>query len=113
MVEGCWVLDDGGGFFSVALRCERSTHRLFDLLGSDMMLLVISQLFDSPSVGLVNGLLHTLGDSVGIHDYFSVDISSGASCGLGQTTMASQESLFVGIENGNERHFRQIETFAQ
>ena len=62
---------------------------------------------------LGHGALHRAGDGVGIEDDPAVDIARGAADGLHQRGFAAQKSLLVGIENGNQRAFRNIEALAQ
>ena len=42
-----------------------------------------------------------------------MDVAGSASNGLNKGPVASQKTLFVGIEDGDERHFGQVESFAQ
>ena len=98
---------------TVFLLQTAQTEVLYNLLGRDMMSLVILHLFHSPTTGLVDGELHGGGDGVGIHDDLAIDVSGSAPCGLRETAMAAQETFLVGIEDGHEGYFGQVQTLTQ
>ena len=50
---------------------------------------------------------------VGIEDHPAVDVARGAADGLDQRGFAAQETFLVGIEDGDQRAFGNIEAFAQ
>ena len=77
------------------------------------MLFVICQLFFATTVGFVYRFFHAVRHAVCIHDYFSIDIAGGASCCLGQRTVGTEEPFFVCIQNGDQRHFGQVQTFTK
>ena len=78
-----------------------------------MVVLVVFELDASSASRLVDGFLHAVGDGVGIHDHLAVDITGGTTGSLCQRAVRTQEPFLVGIEDGNERDFRQVETFTQ
>ena len=49
-----------------------------------MVILIVFELDASAAGRLVNGLLHAVGDGVGIHDHFAVDIAGGTAGSLRQ-----------------------------
>ena len=57
---------------------------LLDLLRSDAVRFVVSQLLLTASVGLVDGLLHAVCYLVGIHDDLSVYVTGCSACRLGE-----------------------------
>ena len=77
------------------------------------MLFVVGQLNRAAAFGLVDGLLHGVGDFVGIHYHLTVEVTCGAADGLGERAVAAQEAFFVGVENSHERHLGQVEAFAE
>ena len=77
------------------------------------MLFVIYQLFFATTVGFVYRFFHAVRHAVCIHDYFSIDIAGGASCCLGQRTVGTEEPFFVCIQNGDQRHFGQVQAFTK
>ena len=77
------------------------------------MVVVVLELYLASASRLVDGLLHTVRYGVGIHYNLAVDVSGSASGCLRQRSVAAEESLLVGIEYGNERNLRQVESFAQ
>ena len=88
--------------FCICIRYEYRALRLLYRLGSDMVFFVVSQLFLSPSIGLVYGFLHAFGDSVGIHDYSSIEVSCGSSYGLCQRCERRKPSLSASSMATNE-----------
>jgi len=52
------------------------TDRLHDRFRRNVVIKIIFELRLTPAVGLVDGLLHRIGDLVSIHDHFSIYISS-------------------------------------
>ena len=77
------------------------------------MLLVVLELQGASALGLVDGELHRLGDAVGIHDDLAVEVAGSTAGGLGEGAAAAQEALLVGVEDGHERDFGQVEALAQ
>ncbi len=65
------------------------------------------------AIGLVDGLLHGVGDAVGVEDGAAFEMARGAAHGLDERAGRAQKAFLVGIENGDERNFRQVEAFAQ
>ena len=74
---------------------------------------IVFHLFHAAAVRLVDGQLHGGGDGIGIHDDLAIDLTGSTTGRLRQTAMTAQEALLVGIEDGNERHFRQVEALAE
>ena len=77
------------------------------------MLHVVAHLLFASAFGLLYGLLHGTGHVVGIEDGKAIEVSRGTTDGLCEASVASQKTFLVGIENGNERYFWQVETFAK
>ena len=65
------------------------------------MLLVVADLLLTSSSGLVDGQLHGGRDGIRIHDDLAIDVTGGTTCRLRQTPVTAQETLFIGIEDGN------------
>ena len=87
--------------------------RLDNGLWCDAVFFVVFQLERAATVGFIDGFLHRSGDSVGIHNHLAVEVTRGTASRLGERAVAPQKALFVGIDDGNERHFGQVETLAQ
>src|SRR5262245_45149856 len=66
----------------------------------------------TPPIGLGDGALHRAGHGVGIEDDTAVDVARGAADGLNERGLAAQESLLVGVEDRNQRAFRNVEALA-
>ena len=77
------------------------------------MLGVVLHLHLAPPFGLADGAVHRLGTRIGVHDDVAVDVAGRAPDCLDQRAIAAQVALLVGVEDGDESHFGQIETFAQ
>ena len=65
------------------------------------------------SVGLVDGALHAARDGVAVEDGLAVDIAGGATDGLYQGAVGTEETLLVGIEDSHQRHFGEVEALTQ
>ena len=50
---------------------------------------------------------------VGVHDHAAVDVAGGAADGLDQRGLGAQKALLVGVEDGDQRAFRDVEALAQ
>ena len=57
--------------------------------------------------------LHAVGDRVGVQNHLGVDVAGGAADRLDQARLAAQKAFLVGVENRDQRDFRQVEPFAQ
>ena len=77
------------------------------------MRFVISDLFLSTTVCLVNSRLHRSGYLIGIEYGFTVYMARSTTNCLGQTTFIAQEAFLVSIQNSHETHFRQIQSLTQ
>ena len=82
-------------------------------LRRDAVLGVVGDLLLAAAVGLGHGALHRAGDLVGVEDDAAVDVAGGAADGLDQRGLGAQEALLVGVENGDERAFGNVEALAQ
>ena len=86
----------------------------FDYLaGYNAVFKVVAYLFFAVAVGFVYCTLHAACDGVAVEDGFAVDVTGGAADGLDEGAVAAEESFFVGIEDGDERHFGEVEAFTQ
>ena len=74
---------------------------------------VVGDLLLAAAVGLGDGALHRAGDAVGVHDDPAVDVAGGAADGLDQRGLGAQEALLVGVEDGDQRAFGDVEALAQ
>ncbi len=84
-----------------------------DRFRGDAVLEIIGHLLFAAAGGLVHGALHRAGDLVGIEDDLAVDVSGGAANGLNQRCLGAQKTLLVGVQNGDETAFGDVETLAQ
>ncbi len=75
--------------------------------------LVVGELLGPPSVGLADRRLQRLGHGVGVEDAAAVDIAGSAADGLHQRGLRAQIALLVGIEDGDEAAFGDVEALAQ
>ena len=62
------------------------------------MLNVVFNLFLAVAVSFIYGSLHTAGYLVAIEDGLAVYVSGSSTDGLNQCSIATQKTLFVGIE---------------
>ena len=82
--------------------------RLDNGLWRDAVFFVILQLERASAVGFIDGFLHRSGDSIGIHNHLSIEVARGTASRLSERAVTAQEALLVGIDDGNERHFRDV-----
>ena len=87
--------------------------RLRDRFGRDTVLFVIFHLDTATTARLGDGQVHGIGCLIGIHDYLTVRVARRTPDGLDQAALVSQEAFLVGIEDGDQRHFRQVQALAQ
>ncbi len=84
-----------------------------DRFGRDAVLGIVGHLFLAAAAGLLHRPLHRAGDRVGIEDDLAVDVTGGAADRLDERRFRAQEAFLVGVENGDEAAFGNIETLAQ
>ena len=83
------------------------------LSGVMPLAVVVGHLLLAAAVGLGHGALHRAGDLVGVEDDLAVDVARGAADGLDQRGLRAQEAFLVGVENGDEAAFGNVEALAQ
>ena len=64
-------------------------------------------------VGLLQRRAQAVGHPVGIEDDAALDVAGGAADGLHQRGVAAQEAFLVGVEDGDQRAFGNVEPLAQ
>src|SRR3546814_23979 len=92
---------------------DHFAHRLADAARVNAVCGIELQLLDAPSLGLVDGTPHGVGDPVGIQNGAPIQIAGGAAHGLDQAALRTQKALFVGIQNGHKRYLGYIQALAQ
>jgi hypothetical protein len=92
---------------------EHVADVLADRRGRDAVGLVVGDLLLAAAAGLGERALHRAGDAVGVHDDAAVDVARGAADGLDQRGLRAQEALLVGVEDGDEGAFGDVEPLAQ
>src|SRR5581483_6063100 len=122
------IVADGGGILEFAAGASAGRYQhvvalidtvenvgdaLAHALRRDPVRRVVLLLLFATAFGLGNGTLHRAGDAVGIENDAAVDIARGAADGLNEARLAAQEAFFVGIENSDQRAFRNVEALAQ
>ena len=85
---------------------------LFHAFGSDAVFGVVGHLAGAAAVGLANGVIQAFGHGVGVKNYPAIDVAGRAPDGLDQGPLGSG-SLPVGVQNGDQRAFRNIESLAE
>src|SRR6185437_10177093 len=95
-------------------------HRVDDLLdvGADRLrcnavLEIVGDLLFAAAVGLGQRALHAAGLVIGVEDDAAVDVAGGAADGLDEAGLGAQETFLVGIEDGDQRAFGDVEALAQ
>ena len=77
------------------------------------MIEVVLHLLGTAPFGFADRAAHRFRHGVAIQDGLAVDIARRPADGLDQRALGTQETLFVGIEDRHQRHFRNIKPFAQ
>ena len=77
------------------------------------MFFVIFHLDFPAAHGFPDGVFHGRCYRIGIHNDLALCVSSGTANGLNQRAFAAQESLFVCVQNGHQRHLGNIKSFPQ
>ena len=112
VVDGDQVV--GGGFVGGVGELVEDVGDFFaEGLGVDAVFGVVGDLFFAAAFGFVDGVLHGVGGFVGVHDDFAGDVAGGAADGLDEGGGGSEEAFFVGVEDGDEGDFGQVEAFAE
>ena len=77
------------------------------------MLLVVLLLHVAPLFGDGDRIFDRFGHLIGIHDHAALDIARSPSAGLDEGGFAAQKALLIGIEDGHQGDFGNVEPFAQ
>ncbi len=80
---------------------------------SDAVFFVVGFLLFAAAVGFVDGALHGVGHLVGVEDGAAFDVAGGAADGLDEGALGAEEAFFVGVEDGDEGDFGEVEAFAE
>ncbi len=88
-------------------------HRLGDGLGVDAVGLVVGDLARPAPLGLPHRGPHRVRHRVGVHDDPAGHVAGRPPHGLDEGGGRPQEPLLVGVEDGDQRHFGQVETLPQ
>ena len=91
------VFDDGAG----------------DGFGDDVVGLIVGLLKGAPVVGDFEGAVDGFCPLIGIHDDAPGCVAGGASAGLDEGGFAAKKAFFIGIEDGDEGDFGNVESFAK
>ena len=95
------------------MRAEIHVHGFDDGHGRDVVFLVVGDLLFAAAIGFADGLLHGAGAAVGIENGAAFDVARAAADGLNQRGGAAEIAFFVGVQNGDQRNFGQVQAFAQ
>ncbi len=92
---------------------EFHVHGLDDGFGRDVVFLVVGELFVAAAIGFADGLVHGAGAAVGVENGAAGDVAGAAADGLDERGGAAEIAFFVGVEDGDERDFGEVEAFAE
>ena len=84
-----------------------------DGLRGDAVFFVVGVLLFAAAVGFVDGALHGVGHLVGVEDGAAFEVAGGAADGLDEGALGAEEAFLVGVEDGDERDFGEVEAFAE
>ena len=74
---------------------------------------VVAKLLLPAPVGLIQGLSHGLRHPIGVEYGPAAQVASGSPDGLNERIAGPQKAFLVGIQDGDQRHFRKVEPLAQ
>ena len=77
------------------------------------MFFVVAHLDGAAAVRLFDRPAHGAGNAVRVHDDVPVHVTGGAPDRLNQRSLTAEEALLVGVQNRNERDFRNVKSLAQ
>ena len=77
------------------------------------MLFVVCHLNTTTTARLLDGLIHRVGNLIGIHDPPAVGVTRRTTNGLDQGTVIAKKAFLVGIKNGHQRYFGQVQALTQ
>ena len=86
---------------------------LMMVFGDDAVSFVVGLLKLPAALGFGDGVIHSGGDAVGVHDNPAIGVSGGPSDGLDQTGGRTEEPLLIRIQNGNQCDLGQIQALTQ
>src|SRR5580704_11371812 len=93
--------------------CQRHIERPDDRLRRDSVRNVVGLLNGAAAVGFAHGFFNGVGHAIGLEEGTSVEVTGTASDGLDERSCRTQKTFFVGVEDGYQRNFGQVQTFAQ
>src|SRR5687767_8375281 len=77
-----------------------------------MFLVVL--LLDRPTPnGLAQGVLHRLGDLIGVENGLAARVTSRTSDGLNQRALRAKEPFLISVQDSHERNLWQVQPFSQ
>lgn len=100
------IVERGGDLFEIVDWLE-------DGPGGDVVIEIVLMLNGSSSFGFVDGGFHGRGDGIGVENNGAVSVASGSSDGLYEAASAAKEAFFVGVKDGDQGDFGDVEAFAK
>ena len=88
-------------------------HRLLDALRRDAALAVVCLLDAAAALRLFNGVLHRVGNAVGVHNDAALNMARRPADGLHKRGERAQIAFLVGVQDGDKTDFRQVYALAQ
>ena len=77
------------------------------------MFAVINLLQGPSPLGFFDRAFHRIGNAIGIENRLATGVARGAANRLNQRGSGTQKAFFIGVENRNQRYFRQIQALAE
>ncbi len=106
-----------GGVFGRTAGFEFGVDASSDVLddggGGDVVCCVVGELFFSSACRFGHGLVHAVGDAIGVEDDAGLSVASGSAHLLDERSRRAEKSFFVGVEDADQSHFWEVEAFAE
>ena len=81
--------------------------------GRDAVRFVVGRLLLAATTRFLHRARDRAGDHIGVEHDLAVDVARRAADGLHERGLGAQKAFLVGVENGDERAFGNVEAFAQ
>ena len=112
-VRGIGQASSDGDVVALINRAEDVGDGLAHRFRGDAVRGIVGLLLLAAAVGLAKRVIERLGHRIRVENHPPVDVAGGAADGLHQAGLRTKIALFVGIQDGDQRAFRNVQALAQ